>query len=548
MRRGLQRRLAACLAVCFAVWLGAVPAAMAVEAPGTTMFVIDTSGSMRGVGMSSVRDAVEAYTRVAGDTHPFGLIVFGERARVVLPAGATAAQLRKAVRGLNAVGDTAMFDALVLAQRELAGTDDARIVLISDGADTTSTASRATVTRQLREGDAVLSAIAFRTNDLQLDVLRALATAGRGTVVAARDAATLAAALQDIAPPVTPTPTPTASASPSPGRTVGQWPVRDAIDLRIAVPLLLVIVLGVAAGGLLLLIDREREARHDITHMLQDFPGSQLARTGEERSTGYQRLREALAQWLEKTPRGKRLATRLDGAGITLPVVDWTLMHVLGPVLLAALGAALGGWPVALLLMIVGIAAPFVYLNQVLRRRRVQFESGLPDLLMLVASSLRAGFSVEHSIAAACERASSRVAVEFNRAVREVRLGGTLDEALERMAQRTGSRDMFWIVSALRIQRRTGGNMAELMSTSAKTVRERAQIAREVNSLTAEGRMSATVLIMLPIGLGLFMQLTRPEYMAPMYTTTIGRIMLGLAIGLVGSGWLVLKQLTKVEV
>ena len=149
---------------------------------------------------------------------------------------------------------------------------------------------------------------------------------------------------------------------------------------------------------------------------------------------------------------------------------------------------------------------------------------------------------------AAAEQSDNEVATEFKRAVQEIRIGSALEDALERAATRINSPDFHWVVTALRIQRRSGGNLAELLITVSKTVRQRADLAREVRALTAEGRLSAYVLIGLPIGLFLFLLATQPGYLAPLWSTPLGWAMSAAGLVMLSTGWLLMKRLIRVDI
>lgn len=209
----------------------------------------------------------------------------------------------------------------------------------------------------------------------------------------------------------------------------------------------------------------------------------------------------------------------------------------MAPWLLTGLVGAVLGW-----------LLPQRYLEFQRSKRRRAFEAGLPDVLMLIAGSLRSGFSLEQAVASASDQTGSEVAAQLRRAIQEVRLGGTLEESLERVAIRTQSEDVRWVVTALRIQRKSGGNLAELLTTAAMTIRERGALAREVRSLTAEGRLSAYILIGLPIGLFVFLFATRRDYLEPLWTTSTGIMLLVGGLSLTVVGWLWMQKMVKVEV
>jgi tight adherence protein B len=195
-------------------------------------------------------------------------------------------------------------------------------------------------------------------------------------------------------------------------------------------------------------------------------------------------------------------------------------------------------------------ASPFVGLAYLRRRvagRKRKFEEQFPDSLTLIASSLSAGHTFLRSIQMMCEEAEGPIAEEFARVVSETRLGDPLVDALERMAKRVDVRDVDWVVQAIRIQQTVGGKLADLLHTLADFIRAREEIRREVLVLTAEGRISAYVLGALPIFLGIFIQVSNPGYLDPMFQGW-GPIWLAGALGSIATGMAIIFRMIKVDV
>ena len=145
-------------------------------------------------------------------------------------------------------------------------------------------------------------------------------------------------------------------------------------------------------------------------------------------------------------------------------------------------------------------------------------------------------------------RARTPISSEFNRALVETRLGVPLEDALDGVATRMNSADFRWVVMALRIQRDVGGNLAEVLSTVSTTMRERARLNRQIQVLSAEGRLSAWILGGLPLAFIVYLLLVRPEYLEPLYTTRLGVAMLVLSGVLLVVGGLWMRRVVKVEV
>jgi tight adherence protein B len=190
--------------------------------------------------------------------------------------------------------------------------------------------------------------------------------------------------------------------------------------------------------------------------------------------------------------------------------------------------------------LILGLAAPWLFLSIRQSRRENAFLAQLPDTLQLLAGGLKAGYSLPQAMDSVVREAKAPITTEFNRALIETRLGLPAEEALDGIAARTHSRDFSWIVMAIRIQREVGGNLAELLGTVAETLRERERLHRQIRSLSAEGRLSAAILAALPFVFTGYLTLRRPEYLAPLYNEQIGRLLsaVGVVLLLVGMEWM----------
>jgi tight adherence protein B len=181
-------------------------------------------------------------------------------------------------------------------------------------------------------------------------------------------------------------------------------------------------------------------------------------------------------------------------------------------------------------------------------RRQRAFSDQLPDVLQLVAGSLRSGFSLNQAVAGVVRDGSEPTASEFARAMTEVRLGSDLEDALDRVAERMECADLHWVVLAVRISREVGGNLAEVLMNTVGTMRERAQIRGQIRVLSAEGRISARILIALPFLLGGYLGLTNPSYLKPLFTKTTGLTLMvvGVVLLVLGAFWI--SRLVKIEV
>ena len=156
--------------------------------------------------------------------------------------------------------------------------------------------------------------------------------------------------------------------------------------------------------------------------------------------------------------------------------------------------------------------------------------------------------SLAQSLDSVVAEGNEPIAGEFKRVLIESRLGVPLEAALEGIATRIESKDFAWVVMAIRIQREVGGNLAELLTTVAATLRERDYLRRQVQSLSAEGRLSAYILVALPIGMIIYMMSFRRSYIMPLFTEPLGLILSFGALVLLSFGWFMMSRIVKVEV
>lgn len=242
------------------------------------------------------------------------------------------------------------------------------------------------------------------------------------------------------------------------------------------------------------------------------------------------------------------LADSLERARLPVRAGEFVVITVAGTIALAAFAYGItNSWFFALAGLAVGpFVASSVVRKRISRRRRA-FEDQLPDALTLIASSLSAGHTFLRSIQMMCEESEPPLAEEFSRLVSETRLGDPVADALARMAHRLQIRDLDWVVQSIRIQQTVGGKLADILHTLAEFIRARQEVKREVQVLSAEGRMSAYVLGGLAPFMLLAVQVTNPTYLAPMFRGW-GLVVLGFTGALMAVGTIIIFRMIKIEV
>lgn len=245
-----------------------------------------------------------------------------------------------------------------------------------------------------------------------------------------------------------------------------------------------------------------------------------------------------------------RMAKALERAGLNISPARWSLLSMLG--FLAAwliFGLLLRNAVLGLILaLVVAIAVPRLIVSRRESARKRAFEEDLPEFFLMMASALRSGLSFSQALESVARDGASEVDRQMRRAVTEVSMGVPPEEALAAVAERMDSEDMRWAVVALSIQKEVGGNLSMILDSVAETVRTRADVDREVRTLSAEGRLSALVLVSLPIVIFLILALIRPDYVTVFWSTNLGRVMLAGTVALFAVGLVWMRSIVRVRV
>jgi tight adherence protein B len=226
------------------------------------------------------------------------------------------------------------------------------------------------------------------------------------------------------------------------------------------------------------------------------------------------------------------------------------LMVVLGTTILGGLiGFAISGQPIsAFIAGLVSFFVPGIFVSWRRSKRRREFADQLADALAQVAGSLRAGHGLAQSLDTIAKQMPAPAGDEFLRVVREIQLGQPLTVALEHMVERVKNDDLIMVVASININRQIGGNLADILDTTAETIRERVRIKREIQVLTAQQRISGYVLVVLPIALGAVLMIINPSYQMRLFTPgpTLC-IPIGAGLGII-LGFIIMRRIVDIEV
>jgi tight adherence protein B len=555
-----------------------------------TVYVIDTSGSMGDdgalsdvkKGLGSVVDSLPAGDEVA-------IVSFNDA--VVLESGFTdnADQLNEAIDGLAAPrdGKSASWDGVRKATQLLDTNSDLQpnIVLITDGQDD---ASKTTV--DAAKSSVITSGAAFFAVELDHDggadaaSIQSImdrtggasftASKGKGTQQAFED---LAATLQSqyVATYASTITQGQVDVTVSVGNLereasyVAGANVQGAATAEVvepdsgfgpewlrgkfggAVGLALVgLAVGLGAYAIASLASSTDESLNAVLRPYSEgpVPGEDPAEGALAQTALLQRAVELTEEFAERQGFLVKVEQALERADLPLRAAEALFFYSAGAVLVSLLAFVLGGFTTGLIVLGLCLLVPPAAVNYLAGQRSKKFQTALPDMLNLLSGSLRAGYSLLQGVEAVSKEVEDPMGQELRRVITEARLGREIEDAMEAVSERMGSADFAWAVMAIRIQREVGGNLSDLLLTVADTMVHRERLRRDIAALTAEGKMSAIILGLLPVGLGAFMWMSNPVYMGPLGSTTMGHILLGLALVSLFIGFAWMKKIIDIKI
>ena len=566
--------------------------------PVGVVLAIDSSGSMSGAPLEAAKAAAQDFVEQKRPTDAIALITFSDEAVVQASFTTNTDDLLNRIDAIEAAGETAFNDAVILGV-ELYDAPSAasllpNMIILTDGEDTVSQATLEEALAAVSDSAVRVFGVALESPDFNPEPVEAVATAGNGLFLSTPDPEQLSALYGEISREISNTLV-TRFTSPisSPGDAVFEvtYPGVAAASQTFAVsgfattttappstttthvpPSTTIYennsllasnqLLLIAAGGLgltvflfvVILFGREdEEGGNRFARRLQAY-GRRGKPTEEERRPFLERI-PLLNRFTQAAEEEVRKRGLLSGVNATLEQANIPMTP--GEAILAMLGlAAVVGvfffifqGPLIGLISFGAALLLFVFLIRFMGgREKRRFEAQLPDTLTLLATSLRAGYSLLQAIEAVAQEAPDPTAREFSRAVAETRLGRSVPGSLDGIVERTQSEDFGWAVMAIEIQREVGGNLAEVLQTVADTMLARNRLKGEIRALTAEGRISAFVLGSLPFALGIFLWFTNRDYLMPLIESGFGRIAIVVGLLLMAAGIFWLKKIVDIEI
>jgi tight adherence protein B len=542
---------------------------------------IDRSQSMKGKPLANAIAAARGFVAAAAADDRIGLVVFGRSAIAVQGATGTPGDAETALRSVtvDSRSGTALYDAIVVAADQLR--KDPRpgraIVVVTDGTDVSSLRNLDQAVAAAQRARASVYTIGIGGPQFDPSALRELATKTGGTYRQAARSASLAAvyaSLQDELARTWQISYPTAARPGDKLRLNATVPGAGSATSVVALPGSGGSVLGAPASGLIPSIGYSPAGTLVVSLIaallvlaacgfwfasgkgsrllarLEPHMGEVRATANARRGSGGAKARKRLADTIESAladvKQFKSLQRLIERADVPwrageLAAVAAGCGFALGLVVAVASASPLFG----VLGMGVGFSIPIAVVYWKAGSRLKRFENQLPDVLITIAASLKAGHSFRQGIQSVVEEGAEPASKEFKRVLTETQLGKPMDNALGDLAGRVGSDNLSFVVTAVTIQRQIGGSLAGLFDMVADTVRQRQQFARKIRSLTAMGRMSAYVLVALPFFMAFIVSLMNSAYMEPLFHTGLGHAMVIGGLSMMALGSLMLKKIVS---
>ena len=547
------------------------------------VLVVDTSGSMVGDPMAAAIAAAESFVNELPADIGVGLVSFSDGPHVLQRISAERTGLIRAIRSLKADGETALYDAITEASGLFAGSGQRNIVLLSDGGDTASESSLSAAAST----NASVFAVGLESGEFDERALRRIARATDGEyspvasadlgrlykglatelsnqyvltyeskVLSGGEATVLVSAfgrtdgILTLLPPA-PRDAPSdagrpALEAPSQPLLSGVWGLRLSLGLLFAACFW---ILAMVLGG-----RYQRDRDQELARLMAMTGGQTPAESTRLRSD--RRFRWIPSMLLRVAHRltdrrgvGEALDLKIERAGLPLSPEEFLAMTIVTAFAGALLGLIVfGNLLVALAVACATSLIPNLVLTVLARRRFNRLHGQLPDILMILASSIRSGHSFLQALDMVSKETGEPGATEFARLVAEIRLGRPMEEAMTAMSVRVGSEDFKWAVMAVNIQREVGGNLAELLDGVADTLRDRESLRRQVDVLSSEGRISIGILTVLPIAVAIYLLRVNPEYVGLLFNTRIGMLLVTAATGLLIVGYVWMKRMVRIDV
>jgi tight adherence protein B len=545
----------------------------------TVLLEIDRSRSMAGQSIKDATAAADRFVKTKPSGDAIGVLAFGSHALPLTTFSSSTIDADGALRTLSVDKHpgTALYDAIVAGANQLsARTVGGRVLIVlTDGKDVSSKATLDAAIKAARSANVTVYPIAIAGPEYTPQPLQQLAASTGGSFFRASDSGALAdvysriasqlsrtwqvsyltaarpgdalklrvtvpgqgAAARDVQVPAGPG---GAVASPGPSRLLPGGFYSGVGTLVIAMSMMVIVLLGyllVLQGQKTVWVKRRLDPHVSTTR---------VKKNKDERFSSFGSLVKATERALGDMKQFVWLSTLLDRADLPIRAGEFAYIMVGAGFTLGLLVGLITGSVLAFFVaLLVGASIPLGFVHMKAKKRLRAFDNQLPDLLVTLAASLKAGHSFRQGIQSVVDEGLEPASREFKRVLTDTQLGRPMEDSLGEMAERVGSKNFTFVITAVTIQRQVGGGRAALVDKVAETVRARQQFARRIRALTAMGRASAYVLVGLPFVLAAVLTLINRSFMAPLYHRHIGHMLILMGLVMMAIGSLLLKKIVS---
>ncbi|MGM0368623.1 MAG: type II secretion system F family protein [Actinomycetota bacterium] len=563
-----------------------------IEDPIGVVLVVDSSGSMKDDPIEDAKEAASVFMDEMRPIDEFSIVGFADEVKVYSDFTSRRLILRQDLLSMEAEGETSLFDGIIIASNQFNKREDLKyryLIVLSDGTDTVSKLGAGDAIEEAKESGAVVYSVVLKSYDFNPIDLENISKATNGEMLVAASSSELEGLYKEISRKIrnqyrisytslwpntenisveimveeselsgvghTEYPNPFYAPPPT-GAVVERvspflswfkiWWVKliiyAAIFIGAALFLYILAVLVLPSSKLV-------EKRTEFYGYKSKGKRAEDETPEEEGRKGFTgRLVRFVSRLASKRGFIEFFDLKLERAGMSIRASEFITMHVI-VVIISTFGIYIltGNILLAVLIVAIIIFLPFLAINYRTEKRLQKFNQQLPNTLQLISGSLKAGYSFNQSLSMVVEETEPPMSYEFKRVLSEMRMGLPEREALGNLLKRIDSEHLRWVVMAVNIQREVGGNLVEVLETISKTIRERDAVLRQIKALTAEGRLSAIILIALPILVGAFITITNREYISLLITNPMGLIMIGVSSMLMVIGIIWIVKIVRVE-
>ncbi len=587
--------------------VGADPAGVQISSDGTTLdttgvatvgdglrndvvAVIDTTETLGNATVQLAKQGLDPLMPGAGATSSLGIITTGGSAVVQVGPTTSASAIRTGLTNINPEGSTSQtWDGLSRAASLLSdrpANSVGTVVLFSAAAEPPDSAGVARARADLQQAGLRLDVVAM-PRGTSIEALNEMVATLGGSMTTVTDDQRLAGAFDDVAASLQGR---FRATFPAPAGADALVPLKvsvgnagtsiayaaDAVRsgseslapisadpgggfLTSPIAMALILIMGVAAAMMLVwsIAAMVMPDENNLTHRLEAYDesfgsDSTAFEDAEESAVSVPIIKRAVeftGEMAERRGVLDKVEIMLERANMPLRAPEAMFFTAVLAAIVVALSFLLtGNVIIAFVVALVAAASPSAVLKFKIRSRRKAFLRQLPDMLTLLAGTLKAGYSIGQGFESVSTEVEDPMGRELRRVVSETRLGRSLEESLDSVADRMDSDDFSWAVMAIRIQREVGGNLAELLMTVADTMTQRERLRREVSTLTAEGKMSAIIIGALPPVLAAVMYVMNPSYIKELFSPGLGYGLLAGAVVMMVIGFAWMKKTITIEV